>query len=138
MPKAPVPAKVAEFLAHPNPAVICIVRPDGQPISVATWYVWEDGRILVNMDGGRKRLQYMHADSRVSLTVLKEGDWYAHVSVQGRVASLEDDPDMADIDRIASHYTGAPYRVRDQRRVSAWIEIDHWHAWGSAAAGLDE
>jgi hypothetical protein len=44
------------LLAQPNPAVIAVVRPDGQPVSVATWYlVDEDGRILVNMDSGRKR-----------------------------------------------------------------------------------
>ena len=48
------------LLAQPNPAVIAVVRPDGQPVSVATWYlVDEDGRILVNMDSGRKRNDYM-------------------------------------------------------------------------------
>jgi hypothetical protein len=46
------------------------------------------------------------------------------------VAELTADPDMTDIDRIATHYTGKPYPVRDRARVSAWIEIDHWHSWG--------
>ena len=43
--------------------------------------------------------------------------------------TLRDDPDLADIDRIARHYTGKPYAQRDRGRVSAWIEIDSWHAW---------
>jgi hypothetical protein len=118
MPKPPVPANVAEFLAKPNPAVITALGPGGQPVSVATWYVWEEGRILVNMD----------------VTVLGVDGWYDHVSVQGRVTELTDDADLADIDRIARHYTGNPYPVRDRRRVSAWIEIDRWHGWGAVAA----
>jgi hypothetical protein len=71
------------------------------------------------------------------VTVLKDGDWYAHVSIQGRIASLEDDPDLADIDRISRHYIDHPYGNRDRRRVSAWIEVDQWHAWGSVARDLE-
>ena len=52
MPKPPLPDRVRELLAKPNPSVITAVRPDGQPVSVATWYLWDDGRILVNMDEG--------------------------------------------------------------------------------------
>lgn len=47
------------------------------------------------------------------------------------MSELADDPGLADIDRLAVHYTGKPYRVRDRRRVSAWIEVDRWHGWGS-------
>jgi len=31
------------------------------------------------MDGGRKRNDYMRNDPRVSLTALKDGEWYTHV-----------------------------------------------------------
>jgi len=133
MPTTPVPAPIAEFLARPNPAVIASNRADGQPVSVATWYVYEDGRILVNMADSRKRLDYLRQDPRVSVTVLGSDSWYSHVSVQGKVVSLEEDPDSSVIDRIARHYSGSPYPVRDQARVSAWIEIESWHAWGDIA-----
>ncbi len=105
MPKPPLPPHLQEVLAKPNPAVIGTVRPDGTPNTVATWYVWEDGRVLVNMDEGRR-----------------------HITLHGR-ATLQDDPDLADIDRIATHYTGSPYAQRDRGRVSAWIEVESWHAW---------
>ena len=45
--------------ARPNYATISVVRPDGQPVSVPTWYLFEDGQVVVNMDGGRKRLDYL-------------------------------------------------------------------------------
>ncbi|MEZ5152401.1 PPOX class F420-dependent oxidoreductase [Rhodococcus zopfii] len=126
----PLPDAVAEFLARPNYATISTLRADGHPVSVPTWYRYENGRILVNMDEGRKRLDHLRNDPRVSLSAIDPEDWITHVSLQGRVVEIVDDEGLDDIDRIARHYTGKPYYVRDRRRVSAWIEIDRWHAWG--------
>jgi PPOX class probable F420-dependent enzyme len=114
--------------------VITSLRPDGSPVSVATWYLWEDGRVLVNMDEGRTRVRYLREDPRTTITVLAEDDWYTHVSMQGRVVEWVDDTELADIDRISQHYRGSPYPVRDRRRVSAWIEVDRWHGWGGVKA----
>ncbi len=127
----PLPDDVKELLGKPNPAVIATLRKDGQPVSVATWYVFEDDKILVNMDESRVRLQHLRRDPRVSLTVLEAGAWYTHVSVQGRVVEMKDDEGLVDIDRLATHYTGKPYSNRDNLRISAWIEIETWHGWGA-------
>jgi PPOX class probable F420-dependent enzyme len=132
MSTGPLPQDLQDLLSRPNPAVIATLRPDGQPVTVATWYLFENGRVLVNMDEGRKRLAHMRSDPRVSLTVLAEGDWYTHVSVQGRIAEWVDDVDFTDIDRLSTHYTGNAYSVRDRSRISAWIEIESWHGWGAA------
>ena len=131
MRKRPLPPELDDFLRRPNPAVIATVKPDGAPHTVATWYLWEDGRILVNMDEGRARLEYLRRDPRVSLTVIDGEDWYRHVSLRGRVVSLEDDTDLAEIDRLSQRYRGQPYRNRERGRVSAWIEVTSWHAWQS-------
>ncbi|MGH3098213.1 MAG: PPOX class F420-dependent oxidoreductase [Streptosporangiales bacterium] len=129
MAKPPVPADIQELLKKPNPAVMATTRPDGAPVSVATWYLWEDGRVLLNLDAGRKRLEHMRANPRASLTVLDDDSWYRHVSVQGTV-SLESDPDLSDIDRLARHYTGKPYPNRDNPRISAWLDVESYHRWG--------
>jgi PPOX class probable F420-dependent enzyme len=128
MPSPPLPPEHQEVLAKPNPAVIGTVTPDGAPNTVATWYLWEDGRVLVNMDEGRRRLEYLRANPRVSLTVLDGDEWYRHITLHGRV-TLVDDTDLVDIDRLSTHYMGNPYSQRDRGRVSGWIEIDSWHAW---------
>ncbi len=127
--RPPLPQKIEEFLRRPNPAVIATVRHDGGPSSVATWYDWEEGRILVSMDSSRRRLRHLRADPRVSLTVLdpKTG---SHVSVRGRVVSLCDDEDLEEIDRLSVRYVGLPFEERHRPRVSAWIEVDSWHSWG--------
>ncbi|MFI1738557.1 PPOX class F420-dependent oxidoreductase [Streptomyces sioyaensis] len=131
MSKPPLPDAAVAVLAKVNPAVITTLRSDGQPVSTATWYLWDHGRVLVNMDEGRKRLAHIRRDPRVSLTVLDEGNWYTHLSLIGHVADITADEDLADIDRLAQRYLGKPYPQRDRRRVSAWIEIDRWHGWGA-------
>jgi PPOX class probable F420-dependent enzyme len=128
MPSPPLPPELQEVLAKPNPAVIGTVTPDDAPNTVATWYLWEDGRALVNMDQGRRRLEYLRENPRVSLTVLDADQWYRHITLHGHV-TLQDDPDLVDIDRLSTHYMGNPYSQRDRGRVSGWIEIDSWHAW---------
>jgi PPOX class probable F420-dependent enzyme len=128
MPTPPLPPELQDVLAKPNPAVIGTVTPEGKPITVATWYLWEDGRALVNMDEERRRLEYVRANPQVSLTVLDADQWYRHITVHGQ-ATLQDDPDLADIDRLSTHYLGQPYGQRDRGRVSAWIEVESWHAW---------
>jgi PPOX class probable F420-dependent enzyme len=130
MPKPPLPPELDEFLTKPNPAVMATLNGRGEPHTAATWYLWEDGRVLVNMDASRRRLGYLRADPRVSLTVLDGEDWYTHVTLSGRVGEIVDDHGLADIDRLARQYRGAPYRNRERPRVSAWIEIQRWHAWG--------
>jgi PPOX class probable F420-dependent enzyme len=130
VPKPPVPPGLAAFLREPNPAVVATLRPDGSPHTAATWYDWEDGRVLLNMDESRVRLGHLRRDPRVSLTVLGRADgWYRHVTLAGLVESLEDDPRLDDIDRLALRYTGSRFGTRDRRRVTAWLRVASWHLW---------
>ena len=128
MPQPPVPAG-RRISRRPNPAVIATLRHDGSPHTVATWYDWDDGRVLVNMDESRLRLRFMRHDPRIALTVLDDEDWGRHVSLLGRVVSIEEDVGLRGIDRLAVRYTGEPFRTRDRRRFSACIEVDAWHGW---------
>lgn len=131
MPTTPLPERVVELLRQPNPAVMATVAADGRPVTVATWYLLEDdGRVLLGLDAKRARLKHLHADPRVSLTVLARDDWYTHVSLQGRVVSIIDDIGLREIDRLSTHYTGKAYADRLRPRVVAHVEIDRWHGWG--------
>jgi PPOX class probable F420-dependent enzyme len=132
MPTPPLPPELRALLDKPNPAVITTLRRDGHPVSVATWYVLDGDRILVNMDATRKRLEHLRRDPRVSLTVLDEAGWDTHVSLLGRMTELSDDEGLRDIDRISKHYTGHQYRDRKSPRVNGWVDIERWHGWGRA------
>jgi PPOX class probable F420-dependent enzyme len=127
VPPAPLPAELVEFLEKPNAAVIATVRSDGAPYTAATWYDWDDGRILLSMDFERLRLSHMRREPRVAVTVLDLGNWYRAVTVLGRVVELRDDEGFADIDRLSQRYRGEPYWNRERKRVTALIDPERWH-----------
>jgi len=126
------PPEIDELLRRPNPAVVATLRPDGSPHTVATWYLWDGERLLLNMDESRARLGFIRRDPRVSLTVLDAESWYRQVTLLGRAAELVDDDELTDIDRLSRHYGGEPFRDRESRRVSAWVEVESWHLWPPA------
>jgi PPOX class probable F420-dependent enzyme len=132
MPELPFPEPVRELLAKPNPAVVATLRSDGTPVSVATWYLLDGDRVLLNMDATRTRVGHLRRDPRLTLTVLDEASWYTHVSIIGHVEELVDDHDLSDIDRLSTHYGGSPYPDRESPRISAWVRVDRWHGWGAA------
>jgi PPOX class probable F420-dependent enzyme len=138
MPKTPPPEALVEFLSQPNPSVIGTVDSDGAAHTAATWYLWDDGRVLVNMADTRKRLEHMRADPHVSLTVLDKDQWYNQATLRGRAVEIADDDDLSGIDRLSKHYTGEPYARREQKRVNAWIEIESWYGWSGGAPWAGE
>jgi len=129
VPPPPVPPEIDAFLHEPNPAVVATLRDDGSPHSVPTWYDWEDGLVLLNMDATRRRLEHLRRDPRVALTVLQKDDWYSHVTLFGVVERIEDDPELTDIDRLSFRYRGAEFRNRESPRVSAWMRPTRWTVW---------
>jgi PPOX class probable F420-dependent enzyme len=133
MPTSPLPAELEAFLAKPNPAAIATIDPDGAPHSAATWYLWDDGRVLVNMAATRKRLGHLRRDPRVSLTVLDKDEWYRQVTLRGRVTEIADDDGLTGIDRLSRQYTGRDYARRQQTRVNAWFEVEAWYGWAGGA-----
>jgi PPOX class probable F420-dependent enzyme len=124
-----MPAEVDAFLRRANPAVIATLRPDGAPHCVATWYLWDGQRMLVNMADSRRRLDYLRGDGRVALTALGDEQRAHHVSILGHVTSIEREDDRSGIDSLARHYSGEPFHNRGQERWNAWIEVDQWHGW---------
>jgi PPOX class probable F420-dependent enzyme len=132
MPSAPLPPEALELLRRPNPSVIATLRPDGSPRTVATWYDWDDGHVLFNMDENRRRLGFMQADPRVSVTVLDDENWYRHVSLYGRIVRIEKDEELKGADRLALRYTGEPFGARDAKRYTAWMEVESWFGWSGS------
>jgi PPOX class probable F420-dependent enzyme len=133
MPKPPLPSALGAFLYEPNPSVIGTLQPDGSPHTAATWYAWDDGRVLVNMDATRKRLEHIRADPRASITIMGKDNWYQQITLIGHVAEIVDDDGLEGIDRLSIHYTGNPYARREQPRVNAWIEVESWYGWSGGA-----
>ena len=127
----PLPDDAVALLRKPNPSVVATLRKDGAPVSAPTWYLWDDGRVLLNMDEGRVRLGHLRRDPRLTLSVLDAESWYTHITLLGRVAELRPDEGLADINRLAQHYIGQDYPDQERPRWTAVVEVERWHGWGS-------
>jgi PPOX class probable F420-dependent enzyme len=128
--KPPLPAALQELLRQPNPCVVATSARDGSLHTAATWYEWcDDGSVLLNMDRSRRRLEHMRSDPRVALTMLDSETWYRHVSIVGRVRDIYQDVNLADIDRLATHYVGTQHRDRTRDSWTAIVEVLRWHGW---------
>ena len=92
MPKPPLRRTWSPFWLSPTLRSSLTIGPDGSLHTAATWYLWVDGRVLVNMDEGRRRLEHLRQEPRVLITVLGREDWYHHVTLRGHVAELMPDP----------------------------------------------
>ena len=128
--KPPLPETAVAMLRMPNPAVITTLRRDGQPISTATWYQWDEGRVLVNMDEGRKRLVHMRHDPRLRSTCSMKVTGTPTSASPATSTSGARTPTWP-TSKLARHYTGHPYPQRDRGRISAWIAVEGWHGWGA-------
>ena len=134
MSPTPLDPEVRDLLLKPNPCVMATLRKDGSPVSVPTWYRLVDDRIHLNLDTGRVRLQHIQRDPRVALSIMESDNWTTHVSIQGRVTEIVEDPNLSGIDSLAQHYIGQNYFNRERPRVDAWVEIDRVHVWGDLAS----
>ncbi len=126
----PLPDDAVALLRQPNPSVVATLRADGAPVTAPTWYLWQDGSVLLNMDEGRVRLGHLRRDARLSLSVLEKDSWYTHVTLLGRVVEIREDEGLADINRLAQHYLGRDYPNQERTRYSAVMEVERWHGWG--------
>ena len=133
MPRSPLPDELKAFLAEPNPSVIATLTADGKPHSAATWYLWDDGRALVNMAATRKRLANMRRDPNVSLTVLGSEEWYRQVTLRGRVTEIAEGDGLEGNRPARPALHGSGLRAPQDPRVNAWIEVDSWYGWYGGA-----
>lgn len=129
MPTPPLPPEVQAALAEPVQAVIATVRPDGQPVTVPTWYLVENDRnLLLSIDATNARgdrLAHLRANPLVSITALGRKSWYDAIIVQGRAVEFFDDAGLELADRMSAVHTRAPYGIR-RPRTAVRVEITDW------------
>jgi hypothetical protein len=97
-------AERAMFLAAVHVGVLAVDEPGRGPHALPVWYLYEDGDLLIGIDGSSRKAALLRAAGRVSLTVQTETAPYQYVSVEGPVV-LE--PAMHDELALATRYLGA-------------------------------
>ena len=109
--------EVRSFLeAMRVPCVISTLRPDGHPITSATWYGFIDDDIVVSTPALRNKARNVRQDSRISFIVDTKEMPYRGVAIEG-IAEIVADADGAIIGAIISRYIGAEAAQQMQARL---------------------
>ena len=96
-------AERESFLAAVHVGVLAVDEPGRGPHALPVWYLYDDGEVLIGIDGSSRKAALLRAAGRASLTVQTETAPYQYVSVEGPVV-LE--PAMHDELALATRYLG--------------------------------
>jgi uncharacterized protein len=77
------------FLAGVHVGVLAIDEPGRGPMSAPVWYLYDDGAVVMNIDGSSVKAKLARTAGRGSLTVQTETAPYQYVTVEGPL-TLED------------------------------------------------
>jgi PPOX class probable F420-dependent enzyme len=103
---ASITPEIRNFLESMRvPCVISTLRPDGHPITSATWYGFIGDAIVVSTPAARNKARNVRQDPRVSFLVDTKEMPYRGVAIEGQ-AEVVPDADGAIIAAIVTRYLG--------------------------------
>jgi PPOX class probable F420-dependent enzyme len=107
-------------LAH-----LATLMPDGTPQVTPVWFLYQNGRFIVNTARGRIKDRNMTQNARVALSIVDPDNPYAHLAVRGKVVRATEEGASASIDTLAKKYLGQdkyPFGQPGEVRVLYEIE----------------
>lgn len=119
-------ARQIELIEQKNFAHIATLFPDGSPQVTPVWVDLEDGKLRINSVEGRKKVDNLRADPRVSVEINNSENPYEYVEVRGRVVELRHEGAAEHIEALSQKYFGTPYPFWQdgEQRVTMVIEAD--------------
>ncbi len=99
------------------PCVISTLRPDGAPITSATWFGFLGDDVVVSTPAQRNKARNVRNDPRVSFIVDTKSNPVQGVAIEGVVEVLDDNND-AILGSIVARYLGADAAAEMMRRLS--------------------
>jgi PPOX class probable F420-dependent enzyme len=116
-----IPDKFLPILITKKPlAHLATVMPDGTPQVTPVWFLYEDGKFIVNTARGRVKDRNMMENGHVALSIVDPDNPYAHIAVRGTIARSTEEGADANIDALAKKYLNRdtyPWRRPGEVRV---------------------
>jgi len=120
-----IPDKFLPILTQKKPlAFLATVMPDGSPQVTPVWFLFKDGKFIVNTARGRVKDKNMTKNAKVALSITDPDNTYSHISVRGTIANITEDGADANIDLLAKRYLDKDkYPFRQPGEVRVMYEI---------------
>lgn len=100
------------------PCVISTLRPDGAPITSATWFGFLEDDVIVATPAARNKARNVRADPRISFIVDTKDMPFRGVAIEG-TAELLEDQDGAILESIVVRYLGREGAIAARGRLGA-------------------
>lgn len=132
-------AQREEFLAGVHIGILSIQRDGKGPLALPIWYQYEDGQVLVHMDGESVKAELLRRHGRASLTVQDETPPYRYVMVEGPVTVAHEDRSVLPMavrylgDALGRRYAEA--NPPNDRSVVARLTPERWLTTDYGAGG---
>ena len=107
-------SKAEAFLNEVHFARLATVKKNGAPHLTPIWYMYEDGKLLVNTTPSRVKYRNIEGDPRVSLLV---DDAYSYLIVEGRARVAKERDAKRDIETLAIRYHGEDKGRKSAREI---------------------
>ena len=88
-------------LAH-----LATLMPDGSPQVTPVWFLYQNGKFIVNTARGRIKDRNMTQNALVALSIGDPDNPYAHLAVRGKIVRATEEGANASIDTLAKKYLG--------------------------------
>jgi PPOX class probable F420-dependent enzyme len=95
--------KAKEFLGGKHFGKFASVKKSGWPHVTPIWYMYDDGKLMVNMTKQRVKYKNITNDPRVCFLI---DDGYPYVIVFGKARIATERDPLKDIETLAIRYTG--------------------------------
>jgi len=93
----------AAFLTDLHVGILSIARTDKGPLALPIWYQYQDGDVIIGMDGNSAKAKLLRTAGRATMTIQTETPPYQYVMVEGPVTiAREQRDDLV----MASRYLG--------------------------------
>ncbi len=126
MPSTTIPEKFLPLLSDKKVlANLGTVMADGSPQVTPVWFLYRDGKFIVNSARGRVKDRNMRRTPHVAISITDPDNIYRHLSLRGKVVRVTEEGADEMIDALAKKYTGADrYAGRRPGEVRVTYEIE--------------
>ncbi len=128
-----IPDEHRDLLDGRSFAHVATLGPDGEPQSNPVWVDWDGEHVRFSQTKTRQKYANLRRDPRLALSMVDLENPYRYLEVRGRVVDVEEDPDNAFIDKLASKYLGVekyPFHQPGEERVVIVVSPEHTTSMG--------
>jgi len=124
------------FVAGVHVGVLAVDEPGRGPHALPVWYLYENGDVLIGIDGPSRKASLLRAAGRASLTLQTETAPYQYVSIEGPVVLT---PAFHDELALASRYLGpelgawyVEHNPRPDGAITVRLRPERWRTFDFA------